>query len=117
MLAQHFLGALTQGEPGYLFRYRLGGLDALRGYKDNRFRGKTFFVLQEELRWYLNKYVSVNVSADFGDIADDSFRQLKLTGQAGLRVGLPPGWGQKARVELGYGYDQSTFQIQFGEIF
>jgi hypothetical protein len=118
ILASRFVGAATfGGEPGYLFRYRLGGLDELRGYKDNRFRGKNFAVIQEELRWFLKKWLSLNLSADLGDIGDDAFRQLKVSGIAGLRVGLPPDFGQKVRVDLGYGFDQQTFQIQFGEIF
>jgi hypothetical protein len=116
-LASRFLGALSEGTPSYLFRYRLGGLDTLRGDKDNRFRGKDYAVLQEELRWYLVKWLSINVSEDLGDAGDGEFHQLKLTEQAGLRLGLPPDWVQKMRIDFGYGFDQSTFQIQFGEIF
>jgi hypothetical protein len=74
-------------------------------------------VIQEELRWYLVRWLSVNVSADLGDIGDGAFRQAKTTGQAGLRLGLPPDWVQKMRIDLGVGSDQKTFQIQFGEIF
>ena len=116
-IASRFIAGDSDGDPSYLFRYRLGGLDLLRGYKDNRFRGKEFGVLQEELRWLIKKWISVNVSADFGDIGDGEFHQLKATAQAGLRLGLPPKWSQKMRVDFGIGLDQSTFQIQFGEIF
>ena len=116
-LGSRFMAALTEGMPTYLFNYRLGGLDALRGYEDNRFRGKDFSVIQEEIRWYLIKWLSVNVSTDLGDIGDGSFHQAKITEQAGIRVGLPPDWVQKMRIDLGYGFDQNTFQIQFGEIF
>jgi outer membrane protein insertion porin family len=117
VLGSRALAGATQGRPSYLFRYRLGGLDTLRGYKDNRFRGSEFFVIQEELRWLLKKWLSINVSADLGGIRDDAYRQLKATAQAGLRLGLPPDWGQKLRVDFGVGADQATFQIQFGEIF
>jgi hypothetical protein len=117
VFASRFLGALSMGDTTYLFRYRLGGLDMLRGYKDNRFRGDDYFLFQEELRWYIRKWLSINVSSDLGDVGDGRFNQLKITGQAGLRIGLPPGWGQKLRVDLGYGWDQQTFEIQFGEIF
>jgi len=116
-LASRFLGAISQGAPSYLFRYRLGGLDTLQGYEDNRFRGADYFHLQEELRWFLVKWLSVNLSGNLGDIGDGSFHQLKTTAQIGLRVGIPPDWTQKIRMDLGYGFDQQTFQIQFGEIF
>lgn len=117
IFASRFIGGTSLGQPSYLFRYRLGGLHLLRGYRDNRFRGDEFFVTQEELRWYLKKWLSVNASIDIGDIRDEAYHQLKITGQMGLRFGLPPGWGQKLRVDFGIGADQSTFQIQFGEIF
>jgi outer membrane protein assembly factor BamA len=116
-LGSRLVGALSEGAPTYLFRYRLGGLDTMRGYEDNRFRGKNFCVIQEEIRWYIIKWLSVNISTDLGDIGDDSFHQAKLTEQVGIRLGLPPDWVQKMRIDLGYGFDQNTFQIQFGEIF
>jgi hypothetical protein len=117
-LGSRIIGGTSFGaEPSYLFSYRLGGLYLLRGYKDNRFRGSEFFLAQEELRWLLTKWLSVNVSLDTGDIREEAYHQLKLSGQAGLRLGLPPNWGQKMRVDLGVGIDQHTFQIQFGEIF
>ena len=117
IFASRFLGAISHGQPSYLFRYRLGGLDTMRGYKDNRFRGEDFFVFQEELRWFLKNWLSVNGSLDLGDAGDSAFHQLKVSPQLGLRVGLPPQWVQKMRIDLGYGFDQQTFQIQFGEIF
>ncbi len=117
VLGTRVVAGITEGQPSYLFRHRLGGLDLLRGYKDNRFRGWAYLVDQEELRWLITKWLSVNVSFDLGGISDDAVHQLKLTGQAGLRLGLPPDWGQKMRVDFGAGADQITFQIQFGEIF
>jgi hypothetical protein len=116
--ASRFIGGTSfGGDPSYLYRYRLGGLYLLRGYKDNRFRGSEFYLIQEELRLRLCKWLSINASVDTGDIRDEAYHQLKVTGQAGLRIGLPPNWGQKMRVDFGIGSDQNTFQIQFGEIF
>lgn len=115
---QRFIGGTSLGgQPSYLFRYSLGGLDLLRGYKSNRFRGGEYFVVQEEARRIVNKWLSLNASVDIGAIRDDAYHQLKLSGQIGLRLGLPPDWGQKMRVDFGFGADQATFQIQFGEIF
>ena len=117
VLGSRLVSGATFGRASYLFRYRLGGLDLLRGYKDNRFRGSEFYVFQEELRWQLKKWLSVNASVDAGDIRDVAYQQLKTTAQIGLRLGLPPDWGQKMRIDFSAGYDQTTFQIQFGEIF
>ena len=110
-------GITPYGRPSYLYRYRLGGLDLLRGYKDNRFRGSEFYVFQEELRWQLKKWLGLNAALDMGDIRDGEYRQLKASGLVGLRIGLPPDFGQKLRIDYSAGYDQTTFQIQFGEIF
>ncbi|HXC64311.1 MAG TPA: BamA/TamA family outer membrane protein [bacterium] len=116
-LASRIEAGTSWGQPSYLYEYRLGGLDLLRGYKDNRFRGTEFFASEEELRWILKKWLSVNVSVDAGGIRAGTYHQLKASAQAGLRVGLPPDWGQKMRIDFGMGADQSTFQIQFGEVF
>lgn len=117
VLATRGLGGYSFGEPGYLFRFRLGGVDTLRGYKDNRFRGRRFLAWQEELRWRMGKWITLNLSSDLGTIGDDEFRQLKVTGQIGLRFGLPPDGKQKMRADWAFGADQQTFQVQFGEIF
>jgi hypothetical protein len=117
VLGSRLSAGATWGQASYLFRYRLGGLDLLRGYKDNRFRGRDFFVFQEELRWQLKRWLSVNAALDLGDIRDDSYKQLKATPLLGLRIGLPPDFGQKMRIDYSAGFDQTTFQIQFGEIF
>jgi hypothetical protein len=116
-LGERVVVGFSDGSPSYLFRYRLGGLDLLRGYTDNRFRGGDMLVTQSELRWILWKWLSVNASVDGGDIRDDAFHQWKASAQVGLRIGLPPGWGQKLRLDYGVGADQSTLQFQFGEIF
>lgn len=115
--AGRLVAGTSLGGPSYAFRYQLGGLDYLRGYKQNRFRGREFFLIQQELRWVLLKWLSINASVDSGGIRDDAYHQLKVTGQLGLRLGLPPGFGQKMRVDLGVGADQITMQVQFGEIF
>jgi outer membrane protein assembly factor BamA len=116
-LASRLSAGITQDIPTYLFEYRLGGLDLMRGYQANRFRGDDFAVYQEELRWILKKWVSANMSVDAGDIGDDAFHQLKVSVQAGLRIGIPPDWTQKIRLDVGLGTDQAAFVIQFGEVF
>ena len=116
-LASHVSADLSQGTPSYLREFRLGGLDLLRGYQGNRFRGDELLVDQEELRLIVKKWISVNLSVDAGDIGEGSFHQLKASGQVGVRVGIPPDWTQKIRVDYGVGSDQSTWDVQFGEVF
>jgi hypothetical protein len=115
--AAHFSFGFSGGLPSYLYRFRLGGTDLLRGYQDNRFRGKNFYVLQEELRFLLWRMLSFNVSMDVGNASDIGFDAPHLTGQAGLRVGLPPDWGMKARFDLGWARDNQALSVQFGEVF
>lgn len=115
--ANRLMAGTSLGQPSYLFRYSLGGLDLLRGYKSNRFRGREYFVFQEELRWIWTRWLSLNSSVDIGGIRDEAYHQLKASVQVGLRVGLPPDWGQKMRVDVGVGADQMTAQVQFGEVF
>lgn len=117
VFATRAAGATSMGRPSYLFRYRLGGLHLLRGYRNNRFRGLEFFAFQEELRWSLLKWLALNASVDLGGIRDEAYHQLKATAQIGLRLGLPPGYGQKMRLDFGAGADEASFQIQFGEVF
>jgi hypothetical protein len=118
-LVQAFRATLgvSAGEPTYLYRYRLGGTEMLRGYQDNRFRGKDFYVLQEELRLHVWRMVSLNASADLGNASDQGFEAPHLSGQVGLRLGIPPSYGMKARLELGYAPDNRSLALQFGEVF
>jgi outer membrane protein assembly factor BamA len=110
-------GGDSWGDPGYIWRYRLGGVAQLRGYGDNRFRGSSYWVEQEELRFPVYRIVTGAISADFGDVGDPEPLHPHVSGQAGLRLALPPDWGQRARFEFGWGSDQQTFNIQFGEAF
>jgi len=70
VLAQRMAGGGSLGEPGYLERYSLGGTQELRGFEDNRFRGKQYYCVQEELRVPVWKAVSVASSVDLGDVSD-----------------------------------------------
>jgi hypothetical protein len=116
-LASRAAGGVSFGEPGYLFRFRLGGIEMLRGFQGNRFRGKAYYLLQQEFRWRFNRIVALNLGVDAGDITDDVFGSTKFTCQIGLRIGLPPDFGQKARLEIGFSQDQHSLQLQFGEVF
>jgi outer membrane protein assembly factor BamA len=118
VLAHHLSGGTSLGEPGYAERYSLGGTSLLRGFQDNRFRGKQFYCMQEELRVPVWKAVNAAASVDLGDVSDNALGRPRRSFQAGIRAGLPPSYGMKARLDFGYGDGgERSMALQFGETF
>jgi outer membrane protein assembly factor BamA len=117
VLALRAMGASSWGDPSYLWRYRLGGVEVLRGFSDNRFRGQEYYAGQAELRFPIYKIITGACGVDGGDVGNPGFNQPRGSLQAGLRLALPPDWGQRARFDLGLAPDQWTFNVQFGEAF
>ena len=107
-------GGVTFGTPTYLWKYRLGGTDLLRGYYDNRFRGKKFYLQQTELRAPLLKFLELAGFVGFGDATDHEFTQAKMAYGIGARIGLPPDFVNKIRIDYGVGRDQSGVFVDFG---
>ena len=118
VLAQRLEGGVSFGEPGYAERYALGGTELMRGFQDNRFRGKQFYCLQEELRFPIWREIGMALSGDLGDAGDGKLEHPRASAQAGLRIGLPPSYGMKARLDFGFsdGGDHSM-ALQFGQTF
>jgi hypothetical protein len=55
---------------------------------------------------------------DLGDANDTSLGAPRRSVQAGLRLGLPPSYGMKARVDLGFADSgERSLAVQFGESF
>jgi outer membrane protein assembly factor BamA len=118
VLAHRLEGGASLGQPGYAERYSLGGTTLLRGFEDNRFRGKQFYCMQEELRVPVWKAVSAAASVDLGDVGDGALGRPRRSFQAGIRAGLPPSYGMKARLDFGYGdTGERSMALQFGETF
>ena len=118
VLAARLAGGASLGEPGYAERYSLGGTGQLRGFQDNRFRGRQFYCLQEELRAPVYGHLSAAAGVDLGDAGDQALGAPRRSVQAGLRLGLPPSYGMKARVDLGYADSgERSLAVQFGESF
>ena len=118
VLAHRLAGGASLGEPGYADRYSLGGTGQLRGFQDNRFRGRQFYCVQEEVRVPVWKAVSLASSVDLGDVGDGKLSHPRHSVQAGLRAGLPPSYGMKARLDVGYGdAGEKSLALQFGETF
>lgn len=119
VLAIQFTTGTRIGEPTYLFTPRLGGTNYLRGYLDNRFRGKNYYLQQNELRFPLFiKQLSGVVFLEFGEATDQRLGQHpNVSSGFGLRVGLPPDYLKKIRLDFGFGKDQKGIFLDFGHSF
>lgn len=115
VLAFRLAGGYSQGTPGYLYRYTLGGAYALRGYYANRFRGNVYYVGQLEGRFPLYRRFSGAAFVDAGDVTDHEFRKPKFTYGAGLRFALNE--NIKLRLDYGRSPDQNGVFFTFGEAF
>lgn len=112
------LGAgVTFGTPTYLYKFRLGGTDSLRGYLDNRLRGKKYYCQQTELRFPIWDFLEGVPFIGFGDATDDNFTQAKMAYGIGVRIGLPPDYVSKIRIDYGIGRDESGVFVDFGQTF
>ena len=115
--AFHLMAGYTIGDPTYEFEYRLGGAGRLRGYLDNRFRGKKYYLQQTELRFPIWKLFSGAAFLGFGDATNGNFTNPKLAYGLGLRIGLPPDWISRVRIDWGFGRDQNGIFADFGHTF
>lgn len=114
-------GGISFGEPSYMFMYQLGGTHRLRGYHENRFRGKAYYLQQTELRFPLWKLFSGAAYVGFGDTSEfgtsDKAAVAKMSYGIGLRIGLPPDYISKIRIDYGVGQDQRGIFADFGHTF
>ncbi len=107
-------------------------LKTLRGFKHNRFRGDKMYFAQSEIRLPLwEKYLSGVLFLELGEVvkykdsfkgfsSDNLFRLLSLFGYgdsfkgfvvdygAGLRLGIPPNYDIKLRLDIGTGLDKQN---------
>lgn len=117
VLALRLIGGTTSGNPTYLFRYRLGG-ELLRGFYTNRFRGNHFYATQAEGRIpILKNRIEGLLFWDLGSITDGAFESPKSTSGLGALFSLPPSYTMKARLEVGFGKDQTSVTLAFGDTF
>lgn len=115
--AFHVLGGMTIGKANYIYKYRLGGSGTLRGYLDNRFRGEKYYAQQTELRIPIWKLFSAAAFLGFGDATDNTFTNPKMAYGGGIRIGLPPDYVSKIRIDVGFGRDSSGVYADFGQAF
>lgn len=108
------------GDPGYQYRFTLGGSRKLRGYQSNRLRGRHYYMAQGESRLNVTNWLGFVGFLGVGDTADvnlGDFGRPKLTGGLGLRLGLPPDFIARARIDFAFSRDESAFYLNFNEAF
>ncbi len=109
---------ISDGEPGYLFRYTLGGAQRLRGLEGNRMRGKRYWLLQNELRYPIWRFISGTAFIESGSVGEDSFGAPLTTYGIGLRFGLPPDFRVKLRFDFARTEGEETLAyVDFGHAF
>ena len=118
VLAGQVSGGTSLLHPSpYLFRFALGGPQKLRGYRQNRFRGEKYYLSQIELRYTPWPFLSTVVFFDVGSAGDSFPLPPRYAFGGGLRVGLPPDYNKKMRVEVGFSQDQYNIIASFGHPF
>ena len=110
--------ALTDGEPGYLFRYSLGGARDLRGLEANRLRGKRYWLIQNELRFPLWNFISGVAFVESGAVGEQKFDPATNTLGWGLRFALPPDRSILLRLDFAQSEGEDTLTyLDFGHAF
>jgi len=115
VLATRFSAGALFGNPGYMFRYTLGGAERLRGYYTNRFRGDLFYSAQAEFRFPLYKKFSGVCFIDEGDISEKSLDKTLVTFGGGVRFSINS--NVVLRLDYGIAKDQNGVFFTFGEAF
>ena len=104
-----FTGTSLIAPASYSISYTLGGSHILRGFTDKRFRGDKIYFGQSELRLPLWKnIVSGVVFFELGEVAgfDQNFSGFRWDYGLGFRLGMPPTYNIKLRLDLGFGAEK-----------
>ncbi len=116
--ATRFSAGAFSDDPGYLFRYGLGGENGLRGFYANRFSGDHYYLLQQEFRFPLWKIISGTVFVEAGDVSYGALDNMRTATGVGLRFGLPPDFRMKLRFDFGVDDEGETAMfVNFGQFF
>jgi hypothetical protein len=118
VFATRFAAGTTLGTPSYLYTYRLGGANYMRGYEANRFIGNKFAVIQLEERFKIYKeFLSGTISYEVGSVTSKLYDKRRSCKGVGLRVAMPPDWRDKLSINISRGDDQSNVEMEFNENF
>ncbi len=100
--ASRIASGIYDHDPGYLFRFNLGGEAGLRGFHGNRFSGDRYYLLQQEFRFPVWKVISGVVFAELGDVSYTALDNPRHVYGVGLRFALPPDFRMQLRFDLGF---------------
>lgn len=116
--AGRLAAGISDGDPGYLFRYALGGAARLRGLEGNRMRGKRYWLVQNEVRYPIWRFISGTAFVESGSVGEESYGAPLTTYGVGLRFGLPPDYRVKLRFDFARTEGEETLgYLDFGHAF
>ena len=95
----------------YSYQFKLGGMEGLRGYRHGRFYSGRYYLAQAELRWPWTQWFETLVFSDIGSVYFS--KTPNFSAGFGCRVGFPPHYDHRIRLEMGWGKDQYNFIIAF----
>lgn len=90
-------------------KFRAGGMETLRGYRQNEFRGEKLLLGNLELRLPLSKDFLGSLFLDVGKISDEDCLMEKLGWGFGMRIRTIIGF-----IRLNYGIGEGGGQFYFG---
>lgn len=95
-------------------QYVIGGIDTLRGYNDEEFKGNKMFTATAEYRYPIVKKVEGVIFTDFGNAWDGdgyNLNNLKHSFGTGFRVDTPIG---PIKLDFAHGEEGNKFHFGFG---
>lgn len=97
-------------------KFSVGGIDTLRGYEDDEFKGQKMFTATAEYRYPIAKKIQGVLFTDAGNAWDGSYtlNSLKYSVGTGLRLDTPLG---PIRLDYGYGNEGGRCHFSFGTQF
>ncbi|MCE5215547.1 BamA/TamA family outer membrane protein, partial [bacterium] len=129
VLALRVMGGISIGDLPLFESYSVGGANTLRGYEEDRFRGKRMLLGTVEYRHPLSASLSIVGFVDAGDAfggrfdtpvpgftvtAEDEGFSSHVGAGVGMRVDTPLG---PLRLDFGWGDEGSQAHFSFGQTF
>lgn len=97
-------------------RYKVGGQDSLRGYRDDQFRGERMFLATLEYRFPIVSKVQGALFTDWGSAWDDGLWPDEVKGSVGIGMSLTTPLGP-IRLDYGRGSDGGRIHFSVGGTF
>ena len=115
VLAARSIVGYGTGHIPYMQKYSVGGIDSLRGYRDDQFKGNREFAATLEYRFPVAKRVQAALFTDFGNAWEsdngDGLKELKSGIGIGIRMVTPFG---PIRVDYATGSQGGRTHFNFG---